>query len=136
MKKQFLLVLLLLGIIFCLILVCLKKMDINKRKNNQFIFSLYSNSSAGYQWKYEKSIENIIKINRTYDNSGCDKDADGCGGQDVYTIEALRPGTVTLNMKYVHVNGNTKYTAVYEFVIDDDLNISESHYGTYFEKDK
>lgn len=41
-----------------------------------------------------------------------------------------------LNTKYVHIGRKTEYTSVYEFVIDDDLKISESHYGTYFEKGK
>lgn len=104
--------------------------------SNRLKISLYSNASTGYSWSYTVSNEDIISISKYYDNSGCAKDVVGCGGNDVFTIKGLKPGKVTLSMKYAFVDPDERETktAIYEITVNDDLSISETHSGTYFDE--
>lgn len=117
------------------VLLCITATACESKKGSESLkISLYSNSSTGYSWSYTVSDEDIISISRSYDNSGCPEDVEGCGGQDVYTIKGLKPGKVTLTMEYkfaVEGEGETE-TAIYEITVNDDLSISETHHGTYF----
>ncbi len=102
-----------------------------------FEFSLYSNSSTGYFWDYELSKDGIVDVSYEYDDSGCAKNVVGCGGQNVYTVKALKPGKVKLSLIYSFFEPDKydKETAIYEITVNEDLTISETHYGTYFEED-
>lgn len=103
--------------------------------NNIFEISLMDNSSTGYSWKYELSEEGIIDVTYGSDYSKCPKENEGCTGRRVYTIKALKPGKVKLSLTYSFVEPDKykKKTAIYEITVNDDLTISETHYGTYFE---
>lgn len=107
------------------------KTKIQDEHGDSFEFSLYTNSSAKLNWNYKLSEEGIVDVSYKYDSSGCDKDSDGCGGQGIYTITALRPGKVTLSFECQDYND----TAIYEITVNDDLSILETHYGTVFEED-
>ncbi len=101
-----------------------------------FTFSLYSNSSTGYEWTYEVGEEGIIQIEESYDDTGCPEDVAGCGGQKIYKITGLKEGKVTLSLKYHFFTDETRVedTAIYQFKVDKNLNITETHSGTYFHK--
>ncbi len=109
-----------------------------EEKTKEITFSLYSNSSTGYIWFYEVDQEGIIKIEGSYDSGSCPDDVEGCGGKEVYHITGLKEGKVTLSMRYQFNNDESKVesTAIYEFTVDKDLNITETHSGTYFDKNK
>lgn len=129
MKKMLLVII---TILFCISITACK----SKKENQNLEVSLYSNSSTGYEWSYTVSDENIISISSYYDDSNCEKNVVGCGGNNVYIIKGLKPGKVTLSMEYKFVvdgEGETE-TAIYEITVNDDLSINETHYGTYFNK--
>ena len=106
------------------------------KKVDTFKFKLASNASTGYSWDYELSKEEIVDVSYVYDDSNCNKNVVGCGGQNVYTVKALKPGKVKLSLTYSFVGTDAKdnKTATYEITVNDDLTISETHYGTYFKE--
>ena len=107
-----------------------------KKNDNSFEFKLASNASTGYSWNYELSKEGIVDVSYVYDDSNCKKDVVGCGGQKIYTVKALKPGKVKLSLTYSFVGTDAKdnKTATYVITVNDDLTISETHYGTYFKE--
>ena len=116
-----------------LLLVCIVGCNKKTTYEKQFEFSLMSNESTGYSWDYTLSKNEIVKIYKTYDDSGCG-DRDGCTGHDIYTVKALEPGTVKLSMKYCSVSNDNlcEYDVYYEIIVDKQLNITEKHYGSYY----
>lgn len=107
-----------------------------KKNDNSFEFKLASNASTGYSWNYELSKEGIVDVSYVYDDSNCNKNVVGCGGQNVYTVKALKPGKVKLSLTYSFVGTEAKdnKTATYVITVNDDLTVSETHYGTYFKE--
>ena len=56
-------------------------------------------------------------------------------GYELYTVTAAKPGHVNLKLVYsrsLEENGD-KLEANYDITIDDKLNITETHTGSYFE---
>ena len=90
-----------------------------EQSGESFSVSLYTNSSAKITWDYELSEDGIVDISSEYDDSGCDADAAGCGGQEIYTITAQKPGNVTLSF-----TSSENETAIYEITVNEDLTIS------------
>lgn len=109
---------------------------INLNNNTKELkINLYSNSSTGYEWTYKVSNEDIIKISKSY-KTNCPSDVSGCGGENVYTIKPLKEGKTTITFKYARSWEQSEYDldAIYEIEVDKDLNINETHKGTYFEE--
>lgn len=106
------------------------------KEGDSFKISLYSNSSTGYSWSYTVSNEGIIDISESYDDSNCPPENEGCGGQQVYKVKALKPGKTTISLKYSFVEPDERdyETAIYEITVNDDLSITETHSGTYFDE--
>lgn len=100
----------------------------NEKHDNSFEVSLYTNSSAQITWKYKLSEDDIVDVSYKYDNSGCDSQALGCGGQGRYTIKALNPGKVKLTFECTGICMDME-NMVYEITVDDDLKISETHHA-------
>ncbi len=136
MKKKKI-ILILIAIFTCICLVgCETKKDEDNKENteNTLKISLYDNSSTGYVWSYNVSENDIIEISESSDYSNCDPEAAGCGGKKIYTIKALKPGKTTLSLDYTSIaNGKTDKIAIYEITVDQKLNITETHSGSYFE---
>ncbi len=120
-----------------IVMICIFLVGCHMRRSNELKISLYSNGSTGYRWSYRLDRDDIVSISESYDNSGCPPKTAGCGGKQIYTIKPIKAGKVILNLEYAFVNPE-KYpskTAIYEIVVHDDLSISESHYGTYFDEE-
>ena len=137
MKKKIIIVLIVLAVLIAIGFMVFKinKKGSSKTEGATFTFSLDSNSSTGYSWKEKVSVKGIIDVSHEYDNSGCPPDVVGCGGKNVYTVKALKPGRVKLTMTYSFGDGNnqkTEKTAIYKITVTDDLKISETHSGSYF----
>ena len=108
----------------------------NKKDGSTFEISLDENASTGYQWKKKIKKNGIVDLTFKSDYSNCEKNVDGCSGKRIYTLKALKSGTVRLTLTYSFINDNTNKTtktAIYEIKVDDDLNISETHSGSYFD---
>lgn len=102
------------------------KTKVSEKHGESFEVSLYTNSSARINWNYKLSKDDIVEVSYNYDNSGCDPQASGCGGQGIYTITALKPGKVKLTFECAGMCEPLKNT-VYEITVKDDLSISETH---------
>ena len=99
-----------------------------EKHGDSFEGSLYTNSSARINWNYKLSKEDIVSVSYDYDDSGCSKDAVGCGGQGIYTITALKPGKVKLTFECAHDSlCDPMEDLIYEITVNDDLSISETH---------
>lgn len=138
MKKKIIIILIILVVLIAIGFMFFKgnNKGSSKTEGSTFTFSLDSNSSTGYSWKEKVSTEGIIDVSHEYDNSGCPPDAVGCGGKNVYTVKALKPGRVKLTMTYSFgdgINKKTEKTAIYRITVTDDLKISETHSGSYFD---
>ena len=124
MKKIFLsivAILVIIGVVGC-------KSKVTKEYGESFEVSLYKNSSARIDWKYELSKEGIVDVSYVYDNSSCDPKASGCGGTLKYTIKALKPGEVKLTFKCATKGMcEPKNDIVYKIIVKDDLSIVETH---------
>lgn len=146
MKKSF-------KIIACCLVLCLmlvgcgsKKKDskkdngeTNKNTNTngeEIILKLASNPSTGYTWTYEITGDDAIAMSYSYEDN-CAEGMVGCSGNEVYVVKATAPGFVTLSFKYSRPweenQDVSELTAIYELVIDENLSITETHSGTYFE---
>ena len=127
MKKTRKIVLSLLAIITVISLTGCKT-KVKENHGDSFMVSLYTNRSALIDWNYKLSKDDIVEISYIYDTSGCDPQADGCGGHGIYTIRALTPGKVKLTFECAN-NGMCEpmENLVYEITVYDDLSISETH---------
>ena len=115
-------------VILVLIVVFIKALS----KNN-LIIELDSNPTTGYDWTYEISDKNIIKLSESY-KSECDGEMVGCGGVKIYKVKALKSGTLTINFKYERPweKDENIIMATYEIKIDKNLKITQTHSGNYF----
>ena len=61
----------------------------------------------------------------------------GCSKNNIYTIKVLKLSKVTLTFEYSYFveleDTSHNKIAINDIVVDNDLNIKENHYGTYFE---
>ena len=118
-----------------IILICIIMVGCGNNKNDKFKISLDSNPTTGYKWTHKLSKKGIIKVKSSYDDSKCAEDMVGCGGQQIYEITALKPGSTTLTLTYAFVNADANKetkTAIYKITVDNNLKITEEHSGTYF----
>ena len=60
---------------------------------------LCSNQTAGFQWGYEMTIENVLK-EEDHDFEEPDGDVPGAPGIEIWTFEAVETGTTEVQMKY------------------------------------
>ena len=60
---------------------------------------LCSNSTTGFQWDYEITIENIVK-EEDYDFEEPEGDVIGAAGIELWTFEAVEKGTTEIQMEY------------------------------------
>ncbi len=130
MKRKWIIYLLL------LLSVVLVGCSSKNKSAESFEISLYDNSSTGYYWSYDIDNKGIVDIAESSDYSKCPSDVDGCGGEKIYKVKALKSGKVRLSLEYkssAHSDYETK-TAVYDITVNKDLSITESHFGTYFEE--
>ena len=142
MKKTLLITVLLL--ILCIALVgCGKKVQEDETKENQnlaaevkdFTITLNANPTTGYAWSHTVENSDLIEITSEYVPKQVEEGVVGAGGNQVVTIKGLKPGTTTVTFKYSRSWEPSESDKVAEYVItvDDDLNITETHSGTYFE---
>ena len=101
------------------------------KQKPKYKIELDSNPSTGYDWHYEIT-NNIIDFEREYDDSNCKEGILGCGGKTIYTLTPLKKGTTTVEFKYCRGYQEPCIKAIYEITIDKDLNITETHRGSYF----
>lgn len=102
--------------------------------NNEMEIKLESNPSTGYNWEISNYDKNIIKISKYYEDS-CNDNAVGCGGYDVFVIESLKEGTTKVAFNYKRSGEkNILLNATYKFTVDENLNITQTHNGTYFKE--
>ena len=141
-----------LKILFSVLLVCIfiltgcgkkdKKKNTTKKEDTKFVvgdtldIKLDSNPSTGYEWSYEMTGDDIIVIANRYEEDINCSELDGCSGKEIYTISSVGEGKVNLKFIYYRPESSDPYTLVadYEITIDNNLKISETHTGSYFEK--
>ena len=105
-----------------------KKNTTIKEVDKSFKFSLESNPSTGYGWKYDVDNNDVISIKEEYDGSNCPNDVDGCGGNEVFTINGVKEGTASMHLKYCFLGTNECDKEVtYVFNVNGDLTISATH---------
>ena len=122
MKKIFL------NIITIFTIILITGCKTNKKQGESIEISLYTNSFADISWNYQIDQNDIIDISYDFNNKTCNPEAEGCDGQGIYTVTAKNPGTVILTFECF----SDKKTAIYEITVNENLEISEKHYGTYF----
>ena len=101
------------------------------KAKNTYKIELDSNPTTGYDWHYEMT-NNIINFEKEYDSSNCKEGIVGCGGKAIYTLTPLKEGKTTVEFKYCRGYQEPCIKAIYEITIDKDLNITETHKGSYF----
>ena len=131
MKKKILIVMVL---FFGLLLTgCNKKETSNIIvEKNTIKVELDLNSESGYSWSYIVNNQDIVSISKTYVGD-CSNNVDNCDGKDIYEVKGLKEGTAVVTFDYVNENDEVENEAIYVFVVDENLNVSENHYGSYFE---
>lgn len=60
---------------------------------------LCSNQTAGFQWDYEMTIENVLK-EEDHDFEEPGGDVPGAAGIEIWTFEAVEMGTTEVQMEY------------------------------------
>jgi len=60
---------------------------------------LCSNQTAGFQWDYEMTIENVLK-EEDHDFEEPEGDVTGAAGIEIWTFEAVETGTTEVQMEY------------------------------------
>jgi predicted secreted protein len=60
---------------------------------------LCSNQTAGFQWDYEMTIENVLK-EEDHDFEEPEGDVPGAAGIEIWTFEAVETGTTEVQMEY------------------------------------
>ena len=92
----------------------------------------FAASESGYSWSYIVNNQDIVSISKTYVGD-CSNNVDNCDGKDIYEVKGLKEGTAVVTFDYVNENDEVENEAIYEFIVDENLNVSENHYGSYFE---
>lgn len=104
------------------------------KEANELKISFYDNTSTGTFWEYTMDDESIVEVTHITDYSGCEGQ-DGCGGSIIYTVKPLKAGKTTIEFKWVSHSGELREDAIYEIEVSEDLKITETHKGSYFESD-
>ena len=86
----------------------------------------------GYEWKYVIKDESIIKIEDQHYEESCSKESKGCTGVDIFKVVGLKEGKTTIEFTYYNKDQQNITQAVYEFVVNSDLELTETHKGPYF----
>jgi len=60
---------------------------------------LCSNPTAGFQWDYELTVEDVLK-EEDHDFEGAEGDVPGAAGVETWTFEAVETGTTEVQMEY------------------------------------
>lgn len=60
---------------------------------------LCSNRTAGFEWDYEMTVENVLK-EEDHDFEEPEGDGTGAAGIEVWTFEAVEKGTTEVRMEY------------------------------------
>jgi predicted secreted protein len=60
---------------------------------------LCSNQTAGFQWDYEMTVENVLK-EEDHDFEEPEGDVTGAAGIEIWTFEAVEAGTTEVQMEY------------------------------------
>ena len=116
-----------------------KKTDNPDKPNNNAVagdkldIKLDANPSTGYEWAYGDDV--LVLESRFEEGKDCEG-LDGCGGKEIYTVSSVAAGNVKIKFIYARPESGDPYNLVaeYDITINDDLVISETHSGTYFEK--
>ena len=119
-----------------------KKKDNPDNPNNTVVagdkldIKLDANPSTGYEWTYEVAGDDVIVLESRFEEDKDCKGLDGCGGKEIYTVSSVAAGNVKIKFIYARPESGDPYNLVaeYDITINDDLVISETHSGTYFEK--
>jgi inhibitor of cysteine peptidase len=60
---------------------------------------LCSDPTTGFQWDYEMTVENVLK-EEDHDFEEPEEDIPGAAGIEIWTFEAIEPGTTEVQMEY------------------------------------
>jgi predicted secreted protein len=60
---------------------------------------LCSNQTAGFQWDYEMTVENVL-MEEDHDFEEPEGDVPGAAGIEIWTFEAVETGTTEVQMEY------------------------------------
>ena len=86
-----------------------------------------ANATTGYHWEYECSEDGIVKIEGEYVTDDNPKGFVGVGGKQIYTVTAVKEGTVNVTFKYLPPASNDPGKVnEYTFEVDKDLNIKQT----------
>ena len=107
-----------LGICLCLISSCITSHDFDltvtcedfeDNPNNESEFTLEVgdkirielcvNPSTGYEWDYEMTVDDIV-AEEDHDYNEPENDVDGATGTEIWTFEAVNPGSTEIIMEY------------------------------------
>jgi inhibitor of cysteine peptidase len=66
---------------------------------DKIIMKLCSDPTTGFQWDYEMTVENVLK-EEDHDFEEPEGDVPGATGIEVWTFEAVEPGTTEVQMEY------------------------------------
>jgi predicted secreted protein len=66
---------------------------------DKIIMKLCSDPTAGFQWDYEMTVENVLK-EEDHDFEEPEGDVPGAAGIEVWTFEAVELGTTEVQMEY------------------------------------
>ena len=73
--------------------------DLVVEVSDKIRLELCSNHSAGFQWDYEITTENIVK-EEDHDFEEPDEGVEGAAGTELWTFEAVEKGTTEIQMEY------------------------------------
>jgi len=74
---------------------------VETRVGQSFTIALESNPTTGYRWQFAKPLDkNMLKV-ISASHSIDHPNLAGSGGKQIWTIDALNPGTTTIYLKYV-----------------------------------
>lgn len=143
MKKK----LMLLSVIaICICLVgCGKKEETkeNTKKSNTSVrvrstINISLRDIEGYDVDYDLDDESIVKItdrNSDEHNSKLNAKNTRINTRAMYSVKALKEGTAKITFKLTNKDdSNDVKEAIYKVIVDKNLNITETHSGSYFEK--
>lgn len=77
--------------------------DIEVAAGEAFTIVLASNATTGYQWQLSRPLDEsvVTLVGSEYEGPGGLAPAPGAGGQEVWTFQAVGPGTAAIDLGYV-----------------------------------